>query len=273
MPVLKSRLGHVGDISSGWSAMIMAAWTALTAADTLIEKWGSDGFRKSWEGMWLLPKVGWRGWLIGLLVITVLAIFEGSYRKSRKMAEALDKAQEQLEAKLPDIYGQVLLGYLDAGKLHDNTKWEEVPDGCTITLYIDAVNRNDQTAWFTAPPQLSIVIAGREHAGTWKHICSQLLSVNDPTIFGDKMIRDFFDQRWLDEGFSMVKARPARGWLMFYVESFDKNQAFGRAEVTCDLEVTVKDTLGGSHPIRAGLPLKVDLICLTKDLLPKQPIA
>jgi hypothetical protein len=208
--------------------------------------------------------VGWLEW-----VALVFFCF-GAYKAWDNTDKKLRDANTLLDETKPRIEGKIWLGYLDAGKLHEGQKWDDVATGCTITLYIDATNLNNQEAWFRAAPELKITMAGREYEGVWKKICSQLLSVNDPALTGDKMIRDFFDQRYLDSGFSMVKGRPAVGWLMFYVEAFDKNMAFGRSEILCNVIVALKDTLSVTHPLDAELQLKVNLICPTKDLLPKQ---
>jgi hypothetical protein len=103
MHFLKARANHIGHIANGWWAMILAMWSLVTAADTVIEKWGSDAAKKWWDGIWLLPKVGWKGWLIGLLVITVLLIFEGSYRHSRRQEDKLLAVIEEFRADRPRI--------------------------------------------------------------------------------------------------------------------------------------------------------------------------
>lgn len=97
MLFLKSRVKHVGHIAYWWWAAIYGGWTLLCSVDVLVEHYASDSFKGSYNHAWIAPKSGWHVWIIGVLVITVLAIIEGSYRYSRAQSgehrESLSKAE------------------------------------------------------------------------------------------------------------------------------------------------------------------------------------
>ncbi len=90
MHFIKDRFKHGGRIGQWWWAMIFGAWTLVCSADVLVGKYGSDSFKVAWDAAWKLPKFGWEVWIIGLLMITVLMIFEGSYRHTRSLEAKLD---------------------------------------------------------------------------------------------------------------------------------------------------------------------------------------
>ncbi len=74
------RFKHAYSLGAGWWAVLVGAWTLLSSADTLIGKLGTTDFKAKWDALWLLPTWGWRTWLLGICVITVIVIFERSYR-------------------------------------------------------------------------------------------------------------------------------------------------------------------------------------------------
>jgi hypothetical protein len=90
MRFLKARLEHVGNIAHWWRAVIYGAWTLLCSCDVMVEHYGSDSFKSAYNGWWITPKWGWKTWVIGLLIITVLAILEGSYRHACRLQIKLD---------------------------------------------------------------------------------------------------------------------------------------------------------------------------------------
>lgn len=184
------------------------------------------------------------------------------------------RLREEINARLPNIKIEMAAGYIDAGKSHEKEKWGDAEQGCLVSLYIIATNQNDQQAFLWGLPELICHINGQEHRGEWRHICSYLLSANDSTLKGDKRLVDFLDQSYVGAGFTgftMFKGRPLAGWLMFYLSTLDKNIVLGRDELGCSLSLTLTDTLGGHHSVTEDVHLKVNLLCLTTDLLPTQP--
>jgi hypothetical protein len=103
-PWIKARWEHLKQVARWWWAMVITAWTLLSLADFIMGKMSPD--RKAvWDAMWITPKWGWKVWIIGLLVITVLMLFEGSYRLQHATIKAARLKQQELEAKLtPSLY-------------------------------------------------------------------------------------------------------------------------------------------------------------------------
>jgi hypothetical protein len=92
MRFLKARAEHVWHIAHWWWAVIYGTWTLLCSFDVIVEHYGSDSFRAAYNSWWITPKWGAKTWLIGLLVITVLAILEGSYQYAHRLQLRLDGA-------------------------------------------------------------------------------------------------------------------------------------------------------------------------------------
>lgn len=104
MQFLTARASHVGQIARSWWAMIYGlVWSALCSVDVLVGHYGTDSFKTAYNSAWIAPKWGWKVWIIGLLVITVLVIVEGSFRDAREREaghaianESRDKEIERL---------------------------------------------------------------------------------------------------------------------------------------------------------------------------------
>ena len=84
--------------------MIYGAWSILCSVDVLVGKYGSDQIKAAWDAAWKLPKFGWKVWLIGMLFITVLMIFEGSYQHSRSLEERLSS-----KLRIPEVSHEQLV--------------------------------------------------------------------------------------------------------------------------------------------------------------------
>ncbi len=91
-----ARWQHAKAVFGWWWLSVNAAWGCLTAADTLVSKWASESFRRAWDSYWRLPKWGWKVWVIGFLLITLICAFEASYRIVRDASEKHIRAEQQL---------------------------------------------------------------------------------------------------------------------------------------------------------------------------------
>jgi hypothetical protein len=103
--------------------------------------------------------------------------------------------------------------------------------------------------------------------GNWKHIPPGILTVRDEVLKGDKRMVDFADQRYIPDGFTMYKGRPLYGWVIFYLNWLDKDIVFGKENITATVSLSIRDTLNGVHSCVSTLPLKVNAMCMTTDLL------
>lgn len=77
------RFSHLKEILGSWWRGLSVCWALVGAADVLIEHYGTEQVKTSWNHLWFLPRLGWKGWLIGFLFITLLFVIEGSYEYSR----------------------------------------------------------------------------------------------------------------------------------------------------------------------------------------------
>jgi hypothetical protein len=78
--------------------LILAAWTLFSNATTIRDNFLSTESQKAWDTLGLIPKWGWRTWIIGVLVIALAATLEGAYRAHRKhLAEKDKQHKDELE--------------------------------------------------------------------------------------------------------------------------------------------------------------------------------
>jgi hypothetical protein len=125
MWILEDRLKHIGRIARWWWAVTYGAWTLLCSFDVLVEHYGSESLKASYNNGWIAPKWGLHAWVIGLLVITVFAILEGSYKYSTTL-------EERLRPKLT------------IPKRIHKQPWTDVRGKC-VSYYIDVVNESQGT--------------------------------------------------------------------------------------------------------------------------------
>lgn len=81
-----TRIDHARAIAARWWFVMYAAWTMLATADTLVAHYASAAFRENWARWWWIPIRGLKTWLVGMCVITIVVIFEGSFRLHRRQA-------------------------------------------------------------------------------------------------------------------------------------------------------------------------------------------
>ena len=98
---LKARCLHIKNIGKTWSLLAGAVWGLFWAADAFIEKYDPMGIKPSWDaGTTHLPS-HWQTWLVGLLLLVMLSIIEGSYRHhtatSKKSASVLNDLTARVE--------------------------------------------------------------------------------------------------------------------------------------------------------------------------------
>lgn len=103
----RARWQHAKSVFGPWWWGMNVAWGCLTLADTLVSKWASETFRKTWDSYWRLPKWGWKVWIIGFLCITVFFIFEASYRRVNDESETRIQAEKRLTQEKVHIVEQL----------------------------------------------------------------------------------------------------------------------------------------------------------------------
>lgn len=71
--------------------IILAAWTAFSFAADIRDNFLAPELQKTWATRALLPNWDWHVWLVGVLIICVIAIFESSFRGRREDNTLLQK--------------------------------------------------------------------------------------------------------------------------------------------------------------------------------------
>jgi hypothetical protein len=90
-----SRLRYLKQSFRQWQRTILVIWAVISAADTLIGHYGTPRGKEVWDRLWLLPQLGWRNWLLGFLLLTLIFLFENSFRTARDLRKDLEKALER----------------------------------------------------------------------------------------------------------------------------------------------------------------------------------
>jgi hypothetical protein len=80
MQWLKNRAHFWRRSLSLWWIAVLAIWTVFSNAATIRDNFLSSDLQTKLSTSALLPNWGWQGWLIGLLIIGLIATLEGSYR-------------------------------------------------------------------------------------------------------------------------------------------------------------------------------------------------
>jgi hypothetical protein len=100
---------HCKRLSNRWWAVIAVAWSVFSGIATTIGIWGSAVTKTKWTAFTLHFPFGWQTWLIGLLVIGLLFVYDGSYRHARKLET--EKANLEWSSDRPillfDSWGEV----------------------------------------------------------------------------------------------------------------------------------------------------------------------
>jgi hypothetical protein len=102
---------HCRKLSNRWWAVITIVWSAFTIADFVINRAGSDSQKAAWKYATLQFPFGWQAWLIGLLLIVLILVYDASYRHAKRMAFKI------MELSWPDNRPQILFD-----------SWGEIPE-------------------------------------------------------------------------------------------------------------------------------------------------
>jgi hypothetical protein len=98
LKAVQERFGHLKTIVRWWWLLIAGLWSAFWVVNDCIGKWGSNALKTQWESATLHLPPTWQIWLIGLLVIGILLIVEGSYRHFRDSEKSTARKMADLQA-------------------------------------------------------------------------------------------------------------------------------------------------------------------------------
>jgi len=96
--IIRARRRHFASIAGWWWAALVVLFTLFLNANSAIEKWGPAACKAWWEAHTtpVLFGFGWQIWLIGVLCISVVVFFEGSYRRACKLIDASEQEKSAL---------------------------------------------------------------------------------------------------------------------------------------------------------------------------------
>src|ERR1700687_2281892 len=93
------RYVHFKEIASRWWIVVVGLWSAFWAIDSMMTKWASPTLKATWDENTSHVPRGWQYWLIGLLVITIILVLDGSFRHAKRF-----DASNVLEEHDPKVY-------------------------------------------------------------------------------------------------------------------------------------------------------------------------
>lgn len=147
---------HAKAIGKSWWSVLAALYAAFWGLDEAIEKWNPLRVKASWDAYTTHLPSHWQEWLIGLLVLSIIALIDGSYRHHRRALESLDadhkqalkKTSDELEAAKsslvslgkPDIKGEILAVFWEVYKDANQMPW---PKHSRFYVKLRLVNHND----------------------------------------------------------------------------------------------------------------------------------
>ena len=130
---IRARCRHVGSIASWWWAVIFGAWTLFQNADWVIEKWGSVACKAQWAAHTTHVPFGWQAWLIGVLCISVLVLFEGSYRHACKLTDASERERSALVAVHRNEVEKLISATCPQLVFQ---RWDQIPQGHPVAIAV-----------------------------------------------------------------------------------------------------------------------------------------
>jgi hypothetical protein len=109
----RHRFAHFRSIAKWWWWVVATAWSVLFGVDAVVQKWASTAHKTSWNALTEhLPFGNWQLWLIGLLLLTLIMLFEGSFRHHRDLLTQHQAEIAAINDKLK--YPQINLSIADA---------------------------------------------------------------------------------------------------------------------------------------------------------------
>jgi len=137
--------------------MVAAVYGAFWALDEAIEKWNPFDCKAWWDAHTTHLPVHWQEWLIGLLVLLILGLIDGSYRNQKRTLEKVNTghaaelkklgdqaaAAESEVARLsekPNIKGEILAVFWEFYKDVSEIPW---PKHSRYYIKLRLTNQND----------------------------------------------------------------------------------------------------------------------------------
>ncbi|HEV7676593.1 MAG TPA: hypothetical protein VGQ12_18840 [Candidatus Angelobacter sp.] len=101
---VKARWQHIRHIARWWWALVAGTWSLFWVVDASIGKWGSPKLKATWDIYTLHVPADWRYWLIGILLLSLFLIVEGSYRWHKT---TVAEGKKELEDRLGELAQEI----------------------------------------------------------------------------------------------------------------------------------------------------------------------
>jgi hypothetical protein len=98
-----NRGNHFKTLFFPWWTAVNGLWALLCSGDVIVSHWASDAFKAKWDAAWIAPKFGWRVWLYGAIVLTLVFVFEVSFRCVKKTTQEAQEREAKLITRLEEI--------------------------------------------------------------------------------------------------------------------------------------------------------------------------
>lgn len=280
---LKDRGHHTKAIGKSWWFLVATAWAVFWAVDASIEKWDVFGTKIWWEAHTTHLPAHWQEWLLGILVLTIIGLIDGSYRHHK---HALEKAHEGHATELkkttnelatarteiarlteiPDIKGEILVVFWEVYRDPNETPWSK---HSRYYIKLRLVNYNDVPCTIN---RYSVRVASfyDDNVGEGEGNPSPIGKLSHPTYnYTDEsteVVRtSTTTDTWtwtkpinITTQWPLARGRKQEGWVTFDVWNY-KPQPIKPDDVAPetflahwqqDISVCVTDSLGNLHGIR-----------------------
>ncbi|HXM61484.1 MAG TPA: hypothetical protein VN950_11580 [Terriglobales bacterium] len=276
-----TRGEHYKAIFGPWWAVVNGLWALLSSADTLVAKYGSVEFKKTWDEAWITPKWGWKIWAIGLLASTVLFALEYSFRHTRRILDQahngrkaeVKKVEDELavaNAKInkletmPDISGEILVAFWEVRRDLDGMPWSK---HSRYYIKLRLVNHNDVPCTINKY-SLSIANYGDDKRTKGEGTPSSVGKLSHPTYTyidenaeiietdGCSEVRTRIGPINITTQWPLARGRKQEGWVTFDVWNYvpepikrigEINPSASLAPWKQVMSVCVVDSLGNVH--------------------------
>jgi hypothetical protein len=128
----------------------MFFWTLFWVIDHMTRKWGSG----SWQQFWSkctehLSAFGWRGWLIGSLMLLVIALFEGGFKYGIAIESQGDALKKECDAAHERILHLEKTSTTSGQWSELADRFKEVPDEIGAEWYLEGYDESKERFSFS----------------------------------------------------------------------------------------------------------------------------
>jgi hypothetical protein len=262
---LRTRWKHARAIAKTWSFVVPGIWGIFWAADAAIEKW-DFGVKLWWDKYTTQLPSRWEVWMLGLLVLVIFGLIDGSYRihtaattkhenETLSLQSQLSELKESLKG--PIIDGNIEFAQIFMASYRENGKEQLRPNDSVVEIKVRLTCQTDHQATVRGF-SLTLIRDEQKYTGVRRDMRHNLISLSpyDP----DKPWLGVCQEAVKDIQNEVTVAAPLRrgvgtsGWLSFYFEGLSARCNKGDSE-NATMTLIVKDEFNRQHPINASVKL------------------